>query len=1116
MGRPRPSRSSTRGRSEGARHRASAARWILTGGLLAGIGAAAGLDAGEEAARLGLHVAPGFEVTLFSDHEIANDLYAMAVDARGRVAVTSRGWVKVLEDADGDGRADRASVFAETGTGGMGLCFDGTDLYFTGDGWFSRYRDADADGRADGPPERILPLAFGEHGGHAMRKGPDGWWYLVGGNDAGISEAHASLARSPVRRPRTGAFLRVPPDGKGSEVIAHGFRNPYDFDFNDAGDIFTYDSDCERDFFLPWYTPTRIYHVAHGMHHGWRLTGYLRSFARRADFPDAVDMLWPVGRGSPTGVCAYRHRRFPERYRGGLFALDWTFGKVWFFPLAPDGATYSTRAEVFLEPVGAEGFAPVDIAVAPDGALFIAIGGRRTRGAVYRVDWTGAAPAPRRPAGEIDGVLDAPQPLDAWSRAAWMPLARKLGPGPFAAAAADGARSAAARLRAVEVLTELFGGLPGEVARAAAGAADPLVRARAAWSIGRAPAGGAQDLLPGLAADPDPRVRARALEAIADLGPGPDPAAAARDARGSFDHADGRVRRAAARLAALLPDPAWEALARESMQGTTRDRLTLALAGIERSPGARFHAMPLEAALSVLGMPGRSAGERFDAVRLIVRALGDSNLESPPVEVHADYSLPPSPQLDAALAARILAAVRPVFPSGHARLDEEASRLLAMLEDDDAATAAKAAAFLGAESHPTSDMHYLIVLSRLRAPLDADLARKVAAAVAGLDRKLQGDQARTKQTWGARLSELLGLFARRSPEVVEAVLRHPDFIRPAHVVLAAALEPERRREAARRFLAAATEDERFEWSEGLVGLLGELPADEAHPALRARWDHDHGLRDAILLGLARRPEDADRPRHLAGVESARAEVVRASLGAIEALPPDGSADGLVPLFRLLSRLLLEPREAKLRARVAALIARQAGRAFDAREDATDPPALGAAYRPLFDWLAAAHPAAAASLAGGAEDGGAWRTLLRAAPWDEGDAARGAAVSRARGCETCHAVQGALGPSLAGAASRFSREDLFEAIARPDRDVAPAYRATVFQMKDGRVFTGVVAFESADGYIVQTGATATVRLAEGEIEARWPGKGSLMPSGLLDGLGPRDAADLYAHLRALRP
>jgi putative membrane-bound dehydrogenase-like protein len=1088
-----------------------AIRWALLAGLLT----RAHARAGEEAARLGLRSAPGFEVALYSDHDLANDLYAMTIDARGRVAVTSRGWVKVLEDSDGDGRADRASVYAETRTGGMGLCFDGADLYFTGDGCLSRYVDADGDGRADGPPERLLPLAFGEHGGHAMRKGPDGWWYVVGGNDAGITDAHASLERSPVRHPENGAILRLPPDGKGSEVVAHGFRNPYDFDFNDAGDIFTYDSDCERDFFLPWYTPTRIYHVAHGQQHGWRLNGYLRSFARRSDFPDAVEVLWPVGRGSPTGVTVYRHRRFPDHYRGGLFALDWTFGKVYFFPLAPDGATYSTRSEVFLEPVGAEGFAPVDVAVAPDGALFIAVGGRRTRGAVYRVDWMGAAsaPSPRGPANEVEAVLTAPQPLDAWSRAAWMPLARKIGPEAFASAVEDGSRPQAARVRAVEVLTELFGGLPANVAKAAATASDPLVRERAAWSIGRAPREGAVSLLAVLAADVEPRVRCRALEAMADLGPGEDPVPAAHAARRNLGHPEERVRQAAARLAALLPDPAWEALGREVGEGSPRERLTFALAEIQRAPGARCHPRALEAALPVAGAAA-SAEERFDAVRLVVRALGDSNLESPPVEVQANYSLPLSPLLDGALAARILAVVRPLFPSGHGRLDEELGRLLAMLEDSDAATPVKVAAFLDASSPPTRDMHYLIVLSRLKAPLDRELARKVAGAIVGLDRKLQGDQARTKQTWGTRLAEVLGIFGERSPEVVADVLEHADFVRPAHVGLAMALDPERRRAAARRFLAAARADQSFEWSEALVGLLDELPPEESHPAFRAKWD-DFGLRDSILLRLARKPDEADRARYLAGVESARAEVVRASLQALESLPPDGSAEGLAPLFRLLSWLSLEPREGKLRVRVAALIGRQAGRAFDVREEGTDPATLKEAYRSLFDWFTAAHPAAAAN-GGGAGEDVAWRSLVEGAPWDEGDAARGAAVFRARGCETCHAVQGALGPSLAGAASRFSRDDLLEAVVHPDRDVAPAYRATVFQMKDGRVFTGVVAFESADGYIVQTGATATARLANEEIEAQWSGKGSLMPSGLLKDLGPRDVADLYAYLKTLRP
>src|SRR5260370_4813991 len=129
----------------------------------------AGLDS--QAQDLGLRVPPGFRVTLYADETLAKDIYAMTLDAKGRVVVTSRGWIKVLHDTKEAGKADKATVFAKTETGGMGLCFDGNDLYFCGDGWLSRYRDSQGRGQADGPPEKLVPLNFEEHAGHAVRGG---------------------------------------------------------------------------------------------------------------------------------------------------------------------------------------------------------------------------------------------------------------------------------------------------------------------------------------------------------------------------------------------------------------------------------------------------------------------------------------------------------------------------------------------------------------------------------------------------------------------------------------------------------------------------------------------------------------------------------------------------------------------------------------------------------------------------------------------------------------------------------------------------------------------------------------------------------------------------------
>src|SRR5687768_1121571 len=69
--------------------------------------------------NLGLRVARGFRVSLYADSSLANDIYAMTLDSRGRVVVTSRGYIRTLVDDDGDGVADSATDFATTATGGM-------------------------------------------------------------------------------------------------------------------------------------------------------------------------------------------------------------------------------------------------------------------------------------------------------------------------------------------------------------------------------------------------------------------------------------------------------------------------------------------------------------------------------------------------------------------------------------------------------------------------------------------------------------------------------------------------------------------------------------------------------------------------------------------------------------------------------------------------------------------------------------------------------------------------------------------------------------------------------------------------------------------------------------
>ena len=1066
---------------------------------------------------LGLKIPDGFRVTVVADETLANDTYAMTLDARGRVVVTTRGSVSTLVDTDGDGRADRADLFATTQTGGMGLCFDGNDLLFCGDGWLSRYRDADGDGRADGPPERLLPLVFTEHGGHAMRKGPDGFWYVIGGNDSGIGPGHATLPGSPVVAPEAGGLLRLTPDGKRSEILAHGFRNPYDFDFNASGDLFTYDSDVERDVFLPWYAPTRLFHLATGGHHGWRLTGYQRSWPRPGDDPGTVEILAPVGRGSPTGVVCYRHRQFPSRFRDGLFVLDWTFGKVYFVTLQPLGASYRATLEIFLEPTGTSGFAPTDAVVAPDGSLLVSIGGRKTRGSVYKIEYVGprVEPEPGTPRDDVDTVLRSPQPLDAWSRARWVPLAKQLGREKFLQAATQKDRPDDERVRAVEIVTELFGGLDPAQARSLAGEGPDAVRRRVAWSLGRARGGESVDVLATLSDDPDPRTRLAALDAwTEETWKLLTAAAQSKLLLAGLGHTDRRVRQSSGRLAARSPEPTWGVLVGALPESKPQAKLSGLLAEILRHPEQSIHDSVASRLCDVLGETSEAA-LRFQGVRLLQRALGDYHLKNPAVEVETAYSLQPSLAGHERLSARVAKGVRPCFPSGDERLDDESGRLLAMLEVDDAGLPEKVAAFWGDRSSATRDLHFLIVLARFRASRNPDVTARTARAVVALDKKLDGGEQRIKQSWSARLGETVGLLLARDPALGKALLDEPGFVSSNHVALALALSPADRELAARRYLAAVKSGDDYVWSGPLIELLGGLPASEVRGVLRKQWDN-FALRDALLPRLTTPPEESDRGVYLGALDSPQPGSVRTALGALESLPRDPSPEHLVAPLRLLRRLTLEPREGELRRRIVALLARQIGVTWDLKESATDAVSLRRLYQPVFDQFQNDNPQLAAKLLEGATDLAGWVRRFKQVDWAVGSADRGEKVFQERGCQTCHAGPRALGPDLTGITDRLSRDDLFTAIVAPSLDVSPLYRMTLVETHAGQVFSGMVAFESADGLILQTGATTTVRVANPDIASRQVGMRSLMPDQLLQGVDDRGLADLYQYLRTLSP
>ncbi len=89
-----------------------------------------------------------------------------------------------------------------------------------------------------------------------------------------------------------------------------------------------------------------------------------------------------------------------------------------------------------------------------------------------------------------------------------------------------------------------------------------------------------------------------------------------------------------------------------------------------------------------------------------------------------------------------------------------------------------------------------------------------------------------------------------------------------------------------------------------------------------------------------------------------------------------------------------------------------------------------------------------------------------------------------------------------------------AIIDPSRDVSPLYQTTQIVTGGGKVYQGLVVYESPEGTLLQTTPDTTIRIAGEEILAMRKSRQSLMPTGLLNGATDAELADLLAYLKTL--
>ncbi len=371
-----------------------------------------------------MKVAKGFKVELLYTVPKAEQgsWVALCVDPKGRLVTSDQygALYRITPPALGGKASDTKVEKLPVDIGmaqGLLYAFDALYVVVNNNEKGGLYRVTDTNG--DDVPDKVELLrrltgykggGLGEHGPHAVLKHPDGKRLtVVCGNQTALTEYKTTrvppvwgedhlLPRLPdgngfmanVLGPG-GAIYNVSPDGKDWELFSVGFRNQYDAAYNQAGDLFTYDADMEWDFNTPWYRPTRVCLVTSGSEFGWRNgAGKYPPY-----YLDNLPAVANIGPGSPTGVAFGYGARFPARYQQAMFVCDWSYGKLYAVHLAPDGSAYKSELEEFITGTP---LPLTDLVVNPtDGALYFAIGGRRTTSGLYRVTYVGDPIEPVQP-----------------------------------------------------------------------------------------------------------------------------------------------------------------------------------------------------------------------------------------------------------------------------------------------------------------------------------------------------------------------------------------------------------------------------------------------------------------------------------------------------------------------------------------------------------------------------------------------------------------------------------------------------------------------------------------------------------------------------------------------
>jgi len=454
-----------------------------------------------------LRVPAGFKATLFACDPFVEYPSAIAQGPRpGTLFVAAdymtglgteierRDEIRLIEDTDGDGYADKATTFAEGFNSIQGLTFDQGTVYAMHSPWLTSLRDTNGDGVADerkdlleglGLPPEENPVRL--HCANGLVMGYDGWLYLALGDhgcDVTRPEGDKLVLHS-------GGILRCRADGRDLHVFSTGLRNIYDVALDDELNVFVRDNENDGGDYK-----IRVCHSFAGADHGYPYHYYERPDEAQAPLAD-------LGLGSSAGGVAYLETQFPREYRGSLFFGEWGRAVV-NDRLQRSPSSFGSATETEFAS-GADddpyGFKPTDLIVDHDGSLLIADWAdgqrpRRGRARIYRIEYVGKdgeKVVQQTPAKVPTGLDAAIRQLDSESHYARVAAQHFI----------EGQGPAGVALLRKSVKAGLVG---------------PCGRMHAVWAMLHVEGVKAsEELMAWATNDADPRVKVQAIRTLADL-----------------------------------------------------------------------------------------------------------------------------------------------------------------------------------------------------------------------------------------------------------------------------------------------------------------------------------------------------------------------------------------------------------------------------------------------------------------------------------------------------------------------------------------------------------------------------------------------------------------------